>query len=167
MDRKEKSHYNSRVSLHETPTKKSIGATGVRYIQMGQASHVQENKEWNLKETIRQAERKFSTDLKMIAMESTNDDKLLKTLLCLERKTTTQISNEYKNYTKNLSTRFEVVFYDDKIIVPRSLRNTVIIPYRTTFYQQDVTGHKTNLVAKGEQKYATKMQRVCSLQNDR
>ena len=28
--------------------KKYMGATGVRYIQMGQASHVQENKEWNL-----------------------------------------------------------------------------------------------------------------------
>ena len=28
--------------------RKYLGATGVRYIRMCQASHVQENKEWNL-----------------------------------------------------------------------------------------------------------------------
>ena len=93
---------------------------------MGQASHVHENKEWNLDKTIRQAEQKFSTDLKMIAMETSNNDKLLKTLFCLERKTTVQIPDEYKQNTKNLSTRFRVTFYDDKIVVQRSLRNTVI-----------------------------------------
>ena len=56
--------------------KKYLGATGVRYIQMGQASHVEENEELNLEETIRQAEQKFSTDSKMIPKETTNDDKL-------------------------------------------------------------------------------------------
>ena len=39
--------------------KKCLGATGVRYIPMGQANHVQENKEWNLEETIRQGEQKY------------------------------------------------------------------------------------------------------------
>ena len=36
--------------------KKYMGATGVRYIQKGQASHVQGENEWDLEETIRQAE---------------------------------------------------------------------------------------------------------------
>ena len=36
--------------------KKYMGATGVRYIQTGQASHVQEENKWDLEETIRQAE---------------------------------------------------------------------------------------------------------------
>ena len=78
------------------------------------ASHVQKNKDCHLEETIRQAEQKFSLDLKMIAMETTKVDKLLKTLVCIERKTTTQIPDEYKQYTRNLSTRFGVMFYDDK-----------------------------------------------------
>ena len=36
--------------------KKYLGATGVRYIQLGQARHVQENQVLNLEETVRQAE---------------------------------------------------------------------------------------------------------------
>ena len=51
--------------------KKYIGATGVRYIQMGQASHVHEEKKWDLEETIIQAEQKFATDLRTIAKETT------------------------------------------------------------------------------------------------
>ena len=35
--------------------------------------------------------------------------------------------NEYKTYYKQLSTRFGVVFYDDRIIIPKSLRTTIIM----------------------------------------
>ena len=77
---------------------------------MGQASHVQEKKEWNMEKTVRQAEQNFSTDIKMIATETTNDHKILKTLVCLERQTTTQIPDEYKQCIKNSSARFGVMF---------------------------------------------------------
>ena len=107
--------------------KKYIGATGVRYIQMGQASHIQEENKWDLEETIRQAEQKFATDLRTIAKETTDDEKLLKTLVCLERRTLEQIPEEYKAYQRQLSTRFGVVFYDDRIIIPKSLRTTIIM----------------------------------------
>ena len=107
--------------------KKYIGATGVRYIQMGQASHIQEENKWDLEETIRQAEQKFATDLRTIAKETTDDEKLLKTLVCLERRTLEQIPREYKAYQRQLSTRFGVVFYDDRIIIPKSLRTTIIM----------------------------------------
>ena len=39
--------------------KKDMGATGVRFIQMGQASHVQEENKWDLEETIKQAGKNF------------------------------------------------------------------------------------------------------------
>ena len=71
--------------------KRYLGATGTRYIQMGQASHTQGGKKWDLEETIRQAEQKFTTDLKTIAAGTTNDDKLLKTLVCIGRKSSEQI----------------------------------------------------------------------------
>ena len=76
--------------------KRYLGTTGVRYIQMGQASHIQNENKWDLEETIRQAEQKFTTDLKTIATETTNDEKLLKTLVCLERRTLEQIPDDYK-----------------------------------------------------------------------
>ena len=74
--------------------KRHLGATGVRYIQMGQASHVQDNTTWDMEEAIRQAEQEFTTDLKTIATETTNDEKMLKTLGCLERRSTDQIPEE-------------------------------------------------------------------------
>ena len=94
---------------------------------MGQASHIQNENKWDLEETIRQAEQKFTTDLKTIATETTNDEKLLKALACLERRTLEQIPDDYKPYSKQLSTRFGVVFYDDRIIIPKSLRTTIIM----------------------------------------
>ena len=66
-----------------------------------------------MEETIRQAEQKFTTDLKTIATEATNDETILKTLVCLERRTSEQVPDEYKPYQKQLSTRFVVVFYED------------------------------------------------------
>ena len=59
----------------------------MRYIQIEQVSHIQIENKWDLEETIRQAEQKFTTDLKTIATETTDDKKLLKTLICLERRT--------------------------------------------------------------------------------
>ena len=94
---------------------------------MGQASHIQNENKWDLEETIRQAEQKFTTDLKTIATETTNDEKLLKALACLDRRTLEQIPDDYKPYSKQLSTRFGVVFYDDRIIIPKSLRTTIIM----------------------------------------
>ena len=94
---------------------------------MGTASKVQYNEEWDLEETIRQAEQKFSTDLRTIADETTNDEKLIKTLVCLERRNYEQIPEEYKEHHKNMSTRFGVVFYNDKIVIPKPLRKTVIL----------------------------------------
>ena len=108
--------------------KKYIGTTGVRYIQMGQAIHIHNENKWDLEETIRQAEQNITTDLKTIAIETTNDEKLLKTLVCLERRTSEQLPDEYKPYQKQLSTSFGVVFYEERIEIPkRSLRTTIIM----------------------------------------
>ena len=75
-------------SPDETERRKEFHrATGVRYINMGKASKIQQNNEWDLEDTVRQVEQKFATDLKTIAGETTNDEKLLKTLVCIERKT--------------------------------------------------------------------------------
>ena len=114
------------VSVLAINFKRYLDATGVRYINMGKGSKIQISSDWDLEETVRQVEQNFATDLKTIAGETTNDEKLLKTLVCIERKTMEQIPEEYKGYTKHLSTRSGVVFYDDKIIIPQTLRRTII-----------------------------------------
>ena len=78
---------------------------------MGKASKIQTNSDWDLEETIRQMEQKFATDLKTIAGETTNDEKLLKTLVCIKRKqwnkyqkSTKDIQNIYKRDSASSST---------------------------------------------------------------
>ena len=58
--------------------------------------------------------------------ETTNDPKLLKTLVCLERQQYDNIPDEYSLYKKQLSTRYGLVLFEGKIIVPINLRTTVI-----------------------------------------
>ena len=70
---------------------------------------------------------KFISDLKTFVTETTNEEKLLKTLVYLERRTSEQIFDDYKPYKKQLSTRFVVVFYEDRIIIPKALRTTIIM----------------------------------------
>ena len=101
----------------------------MRYVQLGQASLVQDDNNLDLEETIRQAEQKFTTDLKTIATETTNDGKFLKylkTLVCLDRRSIEQIADEYKAYQKKRLTRLGVVFYDDRIFLTKVFRNRII-----------------------------------------
>ena len=135
---------------------------------MRQASHVLNKNEWNLEETLRQAAQKFARDLRTIAMETTNDDKLLKILVCLETKTITQIPEEYKQYTINLSKRFEVMFNDDKIITPKNLRTTVI----TLLHKCHTAINKMTYAAKlfwrpKITRHTTEVRRMCAVQDDR
>ena len=58
--------------------------------------------------------------------ETTNDPSLLKTLVCLERQQHELIPEEYLAHKKKLSSRFGLVFIEDKIIVPKNLRTTII-----------------------------------------
>ena len=74
--------------------KRYLGATLVRYINMGEASKVQDDPKWDLDETVRQVDQKFATDLKTITGESTNDETLLKKLVCLEKQTPEQVPDE-------------------------------------------------------------------------
>ena len=77
---------NQTIAVPALNFKRYLGATSVRYIQMGTASKVQYNNQWYLEETVRQVQQKISTDLRTIADETANDEKLLKTLVCLERR---------------------------------------------------------------------------------
>ena len=100
----------------------------VQYIKMGHAPKVQalEQNNWDLENNVRETEKEFATDLQLLMTETTNDPKLLKTLVCLERQQYDNIPDEYCLYKKKLSTRYGLVFFEDKITVPLNLRTTVI-----------------------------------------
>ena len=58
--------------------------------------------------------------------ETTNDPSLLKTLVFLKQQQHDNIPEEYSIYKKKLSSRYGLVFYEDKIIVPKNFRTTII-----------------------------------------
>ena len=105
-----------------------VGVKSVQYVKMGHAPKVaaMEENNWDLGQAVRETERNFSTDLQLLMNETTNDPTLLKTLVCLERQQHEQIPDEYLPHKKKLSTRFGLVFIEDKIIVPKNLRTTII-----------------------------------------
>ena len=104
------------------------GVKSVRYIKMGHAPKVRalEQNNWDLENTVRGTEKEFATDLQLLMPETTNDPKLLKTLVCLEHQQYDNIPDKYNLYKMKLSTRYGLVFFEDKIIVPLNLRTTVI-----------------------------------------
>ena len=118
-------------SVLEVPTinwANYFGVKCVQYIKMGDAPRIQrkEPSNWDHKNTVRETEEEFATDLEILMTETTNNPKLLKTLVCLEKKQYDNIPEEYNQYKGKLSTKYELVFFEEKIIVPANLRTTVI-----------------------------------------
>ena len=74
----------------------------------------------------RETEKNFSTDLQLLMTETTNDPTLLKTLVSLELQQHELIPEEYQMHKRKLSSRFGLVFIEDKIIVPKIVRATII-----------------------------------------
>ena len=79
-----------------------------------------------VEQAVRETEKNFSTDLQLLMTETTNDPSLLKTLVCLERQQHEMIPDEYQMVRRKLSSRFGLVFMEDRIIVPKNLQTTVI-----------------------------------------
>ena len=113
---------------------------------MGHAPRIQalEPNNWGHEITVRETEKEFATDLQLLMTETSNDPKLLKTLVCLERKQFDSIPEEYNQYKRKLSTRYGLVFFEEKIIVPANLRTTVI----TLLHKGHPTINKMTMAAK-------------------
>ena len=105
-----------------------VGVKSVHNVKMGHAPKIaaEEQNDWNLEQAERETEKNFSTDLQLLMTETTNDATLLKTLACLERQQHELIPEEYLSYRRKLSSRIGLVFMEDKIVVPKNLRTTVI-----------------------------------------
>ena len=95
---------------------------------MGHAPKIvaQEDNNWDFEQAVRETEKNFSTDLQLLRTETTNDPILLKTFVCLERQQHFLIPDEYQPHKKKLSSRFGLFFIEDKIIVRKKFRTTII-----------------------------------------
>ena len=105
-----------------------VRVKSVCYVKMGHAPKIaaEEQNDWNLEQAVRETEKNFSTDLQLVIKENTNDASLVKFLVCLERQQHELIPEDYQTYRRKLSTRIGLVFMEDKIVLPKNLRITVI-----------------------------------------
>ena len=105
-----------------------VGVKSVQYVKKWHAPKVAalDENTWDLEQAVRETEKNFSTDLQLLMTETTNDPTLLKTLVSLERQQHELIPEEYQMHKRKLSSRFGLVFIEDKIIVPKNLRATII-----------------------------------------
>ena len=80
----------------------NIGGKSVQYIKLGHTPRVQaiEPNPWDNENTVRATEKYFERDLQLSMTEPTDNSKLLKTLVCLERQND-NILEECNTYRKN------------------------------------------------------------------
>ena len=64
-------------------------------------------------------EQKFATDLNTITWGIHKRREVTKNTSLLRETDTGKVHDEYKEHHKHLSTRFGIVFYDDKIVIPQ------------------------------------------------
>ena len=87
---------------------------------------VEEQNDRNLEQAVRETEKKFSTDLELLMTETTNDPNLLKTPVCLERQQHEMIPQDYQTYKRKTVKQVRPRFLEDRIVIPKNLRTTVI-----------------------------------------
>ena len=76
-------------------------------------------------ETIKKAEKDFALDLPMLVEETARDVKILSVITAFERNQIEEIFYPYRPHRHHLTTRFGLLFYNDKIIIPEAMRSTV------------------------------------------
>ena len=76
--------------------------------------------------TLKKVERDFTIDLELLANESTKDHRIMGTITAIENGCPEFIHNPYKNHQNHLSTRFGILFYNDRIVIPENLREIVL-----------------------------------------
>ena len=75
---------------------------------------------------IKNAEREFAMDLSMLVEETAQDTKILDAINALETGNRDGIFYPYRPHREHLETRFGLLFYNDRIVIPEAMRPTII-----------------------------------------
>ena len=93
-------------------------------------------------ETIEKAERDFALNLPMLVDETARDVKILRAIAAIEKNQTEDIFFPYRPHRSHLTltTRFGLLIYNDKIVIPEATRTTII----AMLYRGHLSALKTN-----------------------
>ena len=80
----------------------------------------------NTEEAIQRVEKNFALDLPLLVDETARDLKILNAIAAIENQQLDSIFYPYRPHRSHLSTRFGLLFYNDKIAIPENMWTTVI-----------------------------------------
>ena len=98
----------------------------IRLIQTVKTNTLDDEHNERTEETIKRAEKDFALNLSMLVEETARDVKILSAITAIERYQTEKFFYTYRQHRHHLTTRFCLLFYNDKIVIPEAMRTTII-----------------------------------------
>ena len=98
----------------------------IRVKQTAKLNTLPEGRNQKTAETIRRAEKDFALDLPLLVEETAQDTKILDAIIALEAGRMEDLFFPYRPHREHLETRFGLLFYNDRIVIPETMRSTII-----------------------------------------
>ena len=99
-----------------------IKEIAVRYVRINRVIENKAIRNKKQEDNVRAAELDFMLDLETLIKETAADLDLIELQCCIEDNNLSQAPEAYKPIIKNLTHRWGITMFDDRIIVPKSLR---------------------------------------------
>ena len=77
-------------------------------------------------DVLKKAEKDFTLDLPLLVDETARNVKILNTIAAIEQQQLGSMFYPYRPHRVQLSTRFGLLFYNDRILIPENMRSTII-----------------------------------------
>ena len=106
--------------------KKHESVNLIRLKQTAKRNTLPEERNEKTADMIKKAEREFAMDLPMLVEETAQDTKILDAIIALETGNRDGIFYPYRPHREHLETRFGLLFYNDRIVIPEAMRPTII-----------------------------------------
>ena len=122
----------SNIRQEKCPTKaikkfrKHESVNLIRLKQTVKTNRMDDEHNENLEETTKKAEKDFALDLPMLVDETARDVKIISAIPALEKDQPEDIFYPYRPHKSHLPTRFGLMFYNEKIVIPEAMRTTII-----------------------------------------
>ena len=110
--------------LEEVQKHKSVNL--IRLKQTAEQNTLPEERNEKTAAMIKRAEKDFAMDLPLLVEKTARDTKILDAIVALETGISENIFYPYQPHREHLETRFGLLFYNDKIVIPEAMRSTII-----------------------------------------
>ena len=98
----------------------------IRLKQTVKANTLDDDQNEHTENSIKKAEKDFAPGLPMLVDGTARDVTILSAIAALDKEQPEDIFYPYRPHRSHLTTRFSLLFYNGKIIIPENMRTTVI-----------------------------------------